>query len=175
MGSTPISLDGNVPNVEAASFIAPSAVIAGAVTLESGVNVWFHSVLRAERASIRIGMDTNVQDGCILHCDRGFPLDVGRRVTIGHGAVVHGCTIHDDARIGAGAVILNGAVVGRGSSVAAGGVVPPGMRVDDRTIVGGVPARIIGQDSDRIPRWNIEEYRSLADVYRRKLYGLSGL
>lgn len=129
-----------VPVVERAAFIAPGAVIVGEVSLGSGVSVWYGCVLRADGGPITVGRDVNIQDGCLLHADPGFPTVLGDRVSLGHGAIVHGATIEDDVLIGMRATILNGAHVGTGSLVAAGSVVRPGTRIPPGSLVAGVPA-----------------------------------
>ena len=117
---------GHAPEVSGATFLAPGAVLIGAVTLGAGTSVWFGCVLRADSAPITVGRDVNIQDGAILHSDPGFPTVLGDRVTLGHGAIVHGATVEDDVLIGIRATVLNGALVGAGSLVAAGALVRPG-------------------------------------------------
>lgn len=125
------------------TYIHPSAVVIGNVTLGRDASVWPTAVVRGDIAEVVIGDETNVQDGTIIHVDEGLPVRVGHRVTIGHRAVIHGCTIEDNCLIGIGAVVLNGAVIGTGSVVGAGAVVPEGMRVPPGSLVLGVPARVV--------------------------------
>lgn len=139
---------GHTPDVAGAAFVAPGAVIIGAVTLGPGTNVWFGCVLRADGGTITIGHDVNIQDGAILHADPGFPTVVGDRVSLGHGAIVHGATVEDDVLIGMRATVLNGARIGAGSLVAAGAVVRPGMVVPPGSMVAGVPAQVRRSVSD---------------------------
>jgi len=134
--------DGFTPIVAPDAFVAEGATLVGAVTLHPTSSVWFGAVIRADGAPIEVGEGSNVQDGCVLHSDPSFPVVVGAGVTIGHRAVVHGCTIEDDTLIGMGAVVLNGAVVGRGSRVAAGSVVLEGTVVPPGSLVAGVPGRV---------------------------------
>lgn len=140
-------------------FLAPSAYVTGDVELGDDVSFWFHTAARGDVHWIKIGAATNVQDGAILHVSYAtHPLDVGAGVVIGHGAVVHGCTIEDGALIGIGARVLDGAVVERGAQVGAGAVVAPGARVPAGHLVLGIPARVarpLGADERR----NIEEIR----------------
>jgi carbonic anhydrase/acetyltransferase-like protein (isoleucine patch superfamily) len=136
------ALLGRTPDVAGAAFLAPGAVIAGAVTLGEGTNVWFGCVLRADGGTITVGRDVNIQDGAILHADPGFPTVIGDRVTLGHGAIVHGATVEDDVLIGMRATVLNGARIGAGSLVAAGSVVRPGTVVPPGSMVAGVPAQV---------------------------------
>jgi carbonic anhydrase/acetyltransferase-like protein (isoleucine patch superfamily) len=134
------AIHGCTPDVAQAGFIAPGAVLIGAVTLGAGTSVWFGCVLRADGARITVGRDVNIQDGSILHADPGFPTTLGDRVSLGHGAVVHGATVEEGVLIGMRATVLNGARIGEGSLVAAGAVVRPGMVVPPRSLVAGVPA-----------------------------------
>lgn len=128
--------------VPAAMFYAsPSAVIVGNVTIGEESSVWHHAVLRGDTEIIVVGKQTNVQDNCVVHADAGFPTRIGSRVTVGHGAIVHGCTVEDEAVIGMGAIVTNGARIGAASFVGAGAVVPEGMQVPARSIALGVPAR----------------------------------
>ena len=135
-----LPIHGNTPDVEHAAFLAPGAVLIGAVTLGEGTSVWYGCVLRADGGTITVGRDCNIQDGSILHTDPGFPAVLGDRVSLGHGAIVHGATVEDDVLIGMRATVLNGARIGRGSLVAAGALVRPGTEVPPGSLVAGVPA-----------------------------------
>jgi carbonic anhydrase/acetyltransferase-like protein (isoleucine patch superfamily) len=137
-----IPYTGVSPRIAPDAFVAPGATLVGDVTVEAGASIWFAAVLRGDGAAVRIGRDTNVQDGAVLHSDPDFPVRVGAHVSIGHRAVVHGCTVEDDCLIGMGAIVLNGAVVGRGSLVAAGAVVLEGTAVPPDSLVAGVPAKV---------------------------------
>ena len=133
------------PDIDPTAFIAPTAAILGDVTIGPGSSVWFHVVLRGDAHSIRIGARTNVQDLAMMHGDRAngdYPVVVGDDVTIGHSAIVHGCTIGNRVMVGMGAIILNGAVIGDESIVAAGAVVREGTVVPPRTLVAGIPAKV---------------------------------
>lgn len=141
-GPVVLSLDGRTPDVARARFLAPGAVIVGAVTLGAGTSVWYASVLRADGGTITVGEDVNIQDGCVLHADPEFPAVLGDRVSLGHGAIVHGCTVEDDVLIGMRATVLNGARIGAGSLVAAGAVVRPGAVIPPGSLVAGVPAEV---------------------------------
>src|SRR5690606_39739016 len=116
--------DGRTPQVHAEAWVAPDATVIGAVELGPDASVFYASVLRADIETIRIGARSNIQDGCVVHADPGVPVSVGAGVSVGHRAVLHGCTVEDDCLIGMGAVVLNGARIGAGSLVAAGAVVP---------------------------------------------------
>ena len=130
------------PVIDPSAFIAPGAVILGDVTVGADCGIYFGAVLRAERAAIVIGDGSNVQDNCVLHVDEGFPLTVGRGCTIGHGAILHGCTVGDNALIGMGAVVLNGAVIGRDCIIGAGALVPQNAVIPDGSVAVGNPARV---------------------------------
>jgi len=124
-------------------FIAPNATLIGSVTIEDQASIWFNVVIRADNDLIRIGAESNIQDGSVLHVDPGFPLTVGRQVTVGHKVILHGCTIGDGSLIGMNAVILNGAQIGRGCLIGANALVKEGMVVPDGSLVVGSPGRII--------------------------------
>jgi len=136
------------PTIAPSGWVAETAVVRGDVTLGEDVSVWFGAVLRGDEAPIAVGDRSNIQDGAVLHVSAGFPCLVGREVTIGHGAVVHGCTIEDGALIGIRATVLDGAVVGRGAVVGAGAVVPPGMHIPPEMLALGVPAKVVGPLTD---------------------------
>ena len=139
---------GRSPRVADDSWVASGAVLIGEVTLEPGASVWYGAVLRADNASIVIGRDSNLQDNVSAHVDPGAPLTVGERVSVGHNAVLHGCTIEDDVLIGMSATVMNGARVGTGSLVAAGAVVTQGMVIPPRSLVAGVPAKALRELTD---------------------------
>jgi gamma-carbonic anhydrase len=132
------------PTIPESAWIADTATVRGNVTLGEDTSVWFSAVLRGDEAPITIGDRTNIQDGAVLHVSAGFPCMIGAEVTIGHGAVVHGCTVEDGALIGIRATVLDGAVIGAGAVVGAGTVVPPGMHVPPGMLALGIPARVIG-------------------------------
>ena len=115
-------------SIEPTALVAATAVVLGDVTIGAESSVWFGAIIRGDSEAIRIGRQTNVQDGCILHADPGFPCTLGDRVTLGHGAIVHGATVEDDCLIGMRAVIMNGAKIGRGSIVAVGSIVTEGPK-----------------------------------------------
>lgn len=157
------------PVIPATAWVHASATLIGDVRLGAHASVWPGAVLRGDRDTITVGEGTNVQDGAVLHCDPGFPCVIGARVTIGHRAVVHGCTVEEGALIGIGAVVLNGAVVGTGSLVAAGAVVGEGMQIPPHSLVVGLPAKVLRPLSDaqreRVSR-SAETYAALKELYR---------
>lgn len=162
-----VTVNGLTPQIAEGAFVARGATVAGDIHLADGVSIWFGCVLRAEQAPVTVGRDSNLQDLTVVHTDAGFPTTVGERVTVGHRAVLHGCTVEDDALIGMGAVVLNGAVIGEGALVAAGAVVREGMQVPPRSLVAGVPAKVLeGRPVPDVPRPNVAGYLHLADLYR---------
>jgi carbonic anhydrase/acetyltransferase-like protein (isoleucine patch superfamily) len=157
--------------VDPSAFVAPGARIVGNASIGAESSVWFNAVLRSDGEAIRIGRQTNVQDLCVLHVDIGRPCSLGDRVSVGHGAVVHGAIVEDDVLIGMRAVILNDARIGAGSIVAAGAVVPEGTQVPPGSIVMGVPARVHreaeAKDRERIDyAWRY--YVNLVREYKAK-------
>jgi carbonic anhydrase/acetyltransferase-like protein (isoleucine patch superfamily) len=136
------------PEVDDEAFVAPTAVVVGAVTMGPRASIWYGAVARADAETIEIGEGSNVQDGCTLHSDPGFPLVLGRHVTVGHRVVLHGAHVEDEVLIGMGSVVMNGARIGTGSIVAAGAVVTQGTQVPPGSVVAGIPARIVRQATD---------------------------
>ena len=127
--------NGHKPRIAESAFVAEDAVLIGDVEIQADASVWYGCVLRGDSGRIVIGEGSNVQDGCILHCDRGFAVNIGRHVTIGHGAIVHGATIEDEVLIGMRATLLNGARVESGSIVAANQSVEAGSQVERGTVI----------------------------------------
>ena len=138
-------LNGVRPELPASGrcFVAPDAALIGRVRLAEETSVWFTAVLRGDNEWITVGARTNVQDGCVLHTDPGFPLDIAEGCTIGHRVVLHGCTIGENSLIGMGAVLLNGAKIGKNSIVGAGALITEGKEFPDNSLVVGSPARSI--------------------------------
>ncbi|MGN8157307.1 gamma carbonic anhydrase family protein [Salinisphaera sp. RV14] len=132
------------PDVPASDdyFIAENATVIGRVRLAECASIWFNAVLRGDQELIAIGEGSNVQDGCVLHTDPGFPLTVGAGVTVGHQAMLHGCTIGDNSLIGIQAVVLNGATIGRNCLIGAGALIPEGKTIPDNSLVIGAPGRV---------------------------------
>ena len=152
------------------AYIHPAAIVCGDVTLGDRVSVWPTAVIRGDTASIVIGDDSNVQDGTIVHVDHGVPTTIGRRVAIGHRAIVHGATIEDDCLIAMGAILLNNVHVGSGSIIGAGAVCREGMVIPPRSLVLGVPGKVVRQTTDeeveRI-RKTVQAYIELQEKHRR--------
>ncbi|WP_029431709.1 gamma carbonic anhydrase family protein [Blastococcus sp. URHD0036] len=153
------------PDIDEEAFVAPTAVVVGAVTLGPRSSIWYGSVARADEEQIVIGADSNVQDGCALHSDPGFPLVVGRGVTVGHRVVLHGARIDDDVLVGMGSIVMNGAQIGGASIVAAGAVVTPGTQVPPWSVVAGVPARVVRAATEE----DLAHIRGNAESYTRRL------
>lgn len=135
------SFRGITPKIAASAYIDPGAHVIGDVEVGERSSIWPTAVLRGDIEPIHVGAMTNIQDGSLIHTDRGFPARIGDRVTVGHAAVLHGCTVEDDSLIGIGACVLTGARIGRGAVVAAGALVPEGMVVEPETLVMGAPAK----------------------------------
>ena len=162
-----------MPTIHHHAFVHPAAHVIGDVTLGARASVWPTAVLRGDTAPITIGDDSNIQDGTIVHVDHGVPCSIGRRVAIGHRAVVHGAPVHDDCLIGMGAIVLNRVVVGSGSIVGAGAVCTEGMVIPPNSLVVGVPGRVIRQTTEeergRIAR-TVEAYLVLQREHRDGKY-----
>lgn len=164
-----IPFSGNSPTTPDSAWVAPNATLIGAVSLGDRTSVFYGAVLRADSDSITIGADTNLQDNVTVHCDSGKPTTVGERVSVGHGAILHGCTVEDDCLIGMGATVLNGAVIGAGSLVAAGAVVLEGTIVPPGSLVAGVPGKVrreLSDDERAGIRSNAAHYLELASAHR---------
>lgn len=141
-------IDGIAPQLGEGAWAAPSADLIGDVRLGKRASIWFGAVIRADNTPIILGDETNFQDGAIGHSDPGAPLTLGARVTVGHQAILHGCTIEDEALVGMGARILNGAVIGSQCIVGAGALVTEGKRFEARSLIVGSPARAVRQISE---------------------------
>ena len=138
------SLDGKEPKLpHGFHFVADSARVIGDVILEEGAGIWFGAVLRGDNEPITIGAGSNIQENCVLHTDMGFPLTVGKGCTIGHAAILHGCTIGDNSLVGMGATVLNGAKIGENCLIGAGALVTEGKVIPDNSLVVGSPARVV--------------------------------
>ncbi len=163
------ALGDRVPALDPTAFVAPSAVVVGDVVLGPRASVWYGAVVRADAESIRIGADSNVQDGSTLHSDPGFPLVLGERVTVGHRVVLHGARVDDDVLVGMGAVVMNGAHIGSGSIIAAGAVVTENAQVPPGSLVAGVPGKVVrdlGEAAVERIRANAVSYTDRLDQHR---------
>lgn len=157
------------PSIHPTAFVAATARVYGSVEIEAGAVVMFGAILRAELERIVIGEESNLQDNVVVHCDPGFPAIVGRRVTVGHAAVIHGATIGDRCLVGIGALALNGSSLGEGSWLAAGAVLPEGRTIPSWTMAVGTPAKPVRElREDEIARQDVgvELYRVFGETYR---------
>jgi carbonic anhydrase/acetyltransferase-like protein (isoleucine patch superfamily) len=168
-GAIVLPFKGVAPRLGREVFIAPGAAVIGDVELGDGASVWFGCVIRGDDHWVRVGADTNIQDGSVIHVSLGtHPTAIGARVTIGHGVRLHGCTVEDDAMVGIGATVLDGVHVERGAIVAAGAVVSPGKRVPAGELWAGCPARpvrAVKPSETEFIRRNAPHYRGLAAAY----------
>jgi carbonic anhydrase/acetyltransferase-like protein (isoleucine patch superfamily) len=164
--------DKRVQLVGADHYVAYDATLVGAITLLHAANVWFKVVIRAENDQITVGEGTNVQDGSVLHVDPGYPMTLGREVTIGHKVMLHGCTVGDGTLIGINAVVLNGAKIGAGSLIGANTLIPEGKEIPEGVLVVGSPGRIVrslSTDEQARLRRIAEGYVERAALYRKAL------
>jgi carbonic anhydrase/acetyltransferase-like protein (isoleucine patch superfamily) len=138
------------------AFVAENAVVCGRVTLDRGVSVWYGAVVRGDMASISVGEFTNIQDGAVLHCDPGKDLVIGKHVTVGHLAMIHAKSVGDGCLIGIHSILLSGAVVGEGCLIAAGALVREDQVIPPRSIVVGVPGKVIGRTEEAFPQQSID-------------------
>jgi carbonic anhydrase/acetyltransferase-like protein (isoleucine patch superfamily) len=136
-------LDGIRPQIDPTAWVAPTAVLIGSVIVEAGANIWFGAVLRGDNEAITVGAGSNVQENAVLHTDMGFPLTIGANCTIGHKAMLHGCTIEAGSLIGMGATLLNGAKIGAASLVGACALVTEGKEIAPGSLVMGAPAKVV--------------------------------
>jgi carbonic anhydrase/acetyltransferase-like protein (isoleucine patch superfamily) len=169
--SEPLS---KTPSIHESAFVADGAQIIGDVRIAAEASIWFNAVLRGDINYISIGERTNIQDGCILHLEDDLPCIVGPDVTVGHGAILHGCTIEENCLIGMGAIVLSGAVIKKGSVIAAGALVRENSIVEPFSLMAGVPARLIR----RLPESSTgrvldstRKYAAVARLHREKGWG----
>ncbi|SEJ16181.1 Carbonic anhydrase or acetyltransferase, isoleucine patch superfamily [Azotobacter beijerinckii] len=164
--------DGQRPQIDPSAYIAEDATVIGKVVLGEASSVWPQAVLRGDNEPIAVGAGSNVQEGAVLHADPGFPLEIGANVTIGHQAMLHGCTIGEGALIGIQAVILNGAVIGKNCLVGAGAVVTEGKEFPDNSLIIGAPAKAVRElDEATVARFhqNARDYVARAQRFKERL------
>ena len=149
--------------MEQRQYIAPDADVIGDVQLGDQVSVWYHATIRADSDRITIGKGSNIQDNCVLHVDEGFPISIGEYVTVGHGAILHGCSVGDRTVIGMGAILLNGCTIGENCIIGAGTLITQGMHIPAGSVVMGNPGKVKRQVSDEEKKRNVEN----AKVYIR--------
>lgn len=169
------AFEGVAPDLDPDSWVAPDANLIGRVVLMAGVSVWFGSTLRGDNEEIRIGAGSNVQENCVMHTDMGFPLMVGENCTIGHKAMLHGCTIGDGSLIGMGATVLNGARVGRGCLIGAGALIPEGREIPDHSLVMGMPGKVVRSLDAAARQANLVSAAGYREKMRRFRAGLVAL
>ncbi|SEN29134.1 Carbonic anhydrase or acetyltransferase, isoleucine patch superfamily [Loktanella fryxellensis] len=166
------SFDGQAPEIAADAWIAPGAHVMGRVRMGAGSSVWFGATLRGDNDWISVGEGSNVQENCVLHTDMGFPLSIGAGCTIGHAAILHGCTIGADSLIGMGATVLNGAVIGENCLIGAGALVTEGKVIPAGSLVMGAPGKVVRQLDDAAIaglRRSAEHYMQNAARFAREL------
>ena len=167
------SLDGQHPqNIHKENWVAPSADLIGSVILSANVSIWWQAVLRADNEPITVGARSNIQDGCVLHTDPGYPLAIGENVSVGHMCMLHGCEIDDSSLIGIGSIVLNGAHIGRNCLIGANTLITEGKKIPDNSLVMGSPGKVIREISDEqieLIEKNAESYVNRWRRYRDEL------
>lgn len=159
---------GYKPKIHETCFLAPGCSVIGRVSIGEKSSVWHNAVIRGDEADINIGDNTNIQDGCVLHCTKDAEISIGNGVTIGHGVILHSCSIQDDCLVGMGAIVLDGAKIGKNCLVGAGAVVTPRTEIPDRSLVVGNPAkikRVLTQEEIKYIKENAKEYVEFAGEY----------
>ncbi len=171
------TLDGAAPDLpeEGRYWIAPNAVVLGRVRLEPASSVWFNAVLRGDNELITVGENSNIQDGCVLHTDMGFPLTIGANCTVGHMAMLHGCTVGENTLIGIGSTVLNGTVIGRNCIIGANTLLAEGKVIPDNSLVMGAPGRVVRDVSDEQAEHIAGLARHYVENWQRYSTGLAEL
>lgn len=170
-GLVTMDYKGHSPQIHSSCFIAEGAKVIGRVLLKENASVWFNAVLRGDVDKIIVGKNTNIQDGAIVHCDKGSPTEIGNNVTIGHNSIIHGCIIEENCLIGMGSIIMNGAQIGKNSIVAAGTLIPQGKVIPDHSLVMGHPGQIVRKITPRDiedMEKNNREYITLQRDYKKE-------
>ncbi len=148
------------PQIDVTCFVAPGSAVIGDVVIGRNSSIWYNVVIRGDMAKITIGANTNIQDGCVIHCKSGIEVFVGDNITVGHGALLHSCRLGDGCLIGMGAIVLDGVKIGRNCLVAAGTIVPPNTTIPDGSAIKGNPIKI-----RELPAKVIAQFQSAADDY----------
>lgn len=159
------AFDGTTPDIAEDCWVAPDANLIGRVVLEAGASVWFGATLRGDNEPITVGVGSNLQENVVCHTDPGCPLTVGANCTIGHKAMLHGCTIGDGVLVGMGATVLNGAVIGEGALIGAGALVTENKVIPPRSLVMGMPGKVVRELDDEAVAENLRS----AERYREKM------
>ncbi len=157
----------NVPGVNPDAWVAPNATIIGKVKLEKNSSIWFNAVLRGDIEPIIIGENSNIQDGSVLHTDPGYPLTVGKGVTVGHMVMLHGCQISDDTLIGIGSIILNNAKIGKNCIVGANTLITENKVIPDNSLVVGSPGRVLRKVTDEEIKAILENRKHYVDISKK--------
>lgn len=150
-------------------FIAPGAVVLGDVNLGEAVGIWYNATVRGDRASITVGRGSNIQDNCVVHVEEGYPVKIGENVTIGHGAIVHGCVIGDNTLVGMGAILMNGCRIGKNCVIGAGTIVTGGKEIPDFSLVIGNPGKIIRQVTETEIEENLKNAKFYVEEAKRSI------
>ena len=164
-----LSFGGKMPQDEGAVFVAANATVLGDVTLGRGVNIWYGAVLRADEGALILGENSNVQDNAVLHCDPGGQVVLGKNVTVGHSAIVHGCTVGDNSLIGMGATLLSGCKIGSGCIIGAGAVVAGNMTVPDNALVVGLPGKVLKPTTEEQRAYTIADAKHYVELAKKQL------
>lgn len=154
------------PQIHETAFIAPGAVVLGDVTVGEDVGIWYHATVRGDRGPVVIGRGSNIQDNAVVHLDSRFPVTIGENVTVGHSAIVHGCTVGDNTLIGMGAILMNGAHIGKNCIIGAGALVTQGMEVPDNSLAVGSPAKIKREVTEEEIAGNLQNARLYVEEAR---------
>lgn len=149
------------PQIDPDSWVAPDATVIGQVEIAQGASIWWNCTLRGDTDLLRVGENSNIQDGCVLHTDPGIPMVVGRNVTVGHRVILHGCTVGDNSLIGMGSTLLNRSVIGKNCLIGANTLIPEGKVIPDRSLVVGLPGRIVRELTDE----EVANLQASADRY----------
>lgn len=161
------NFEDKVPNIHESAFVAENAAVIGDVTLMEGATVWYGAVLRGDSEKIVIGKGSNVQDCAVVHCDEGHPTILGENVTVGHSAIVHGAQVGDNVLVGMHATLLNGCVIGEGSIIGAGALVREGQVIPPRSVVIGMPGKVLKEAADAQVEGNIENARHYVELGKK--------
>lgn len=169
------ALDALSPEIAASAWVAETAVLIGKIVVEDEASIWFGAVLRGDNEEIRIGRGSNVQENSVLHTDMGYPLRIGANCTIGHKAMLHGCTIGEGSLIGMGATVLNGAKIGKGCLIGAGALITEGKEIPDGSLVMGAPGRVVRMLDDEARARLVKSAEGYQANARRFAKGLTRL
>ena len=168
-----VSFGGKTPQDRGAAFVAPNATVLGDVVLGPGSSVWYGAVLRGDDGTLTLGENTNVQDNAVLHCDPGGAVLLGKNVTVGHSALVHGCTVGDGSLIGMHATLLNHCVIGKNCIIGAGALVTQNVEIPDNSLVVGNPGKVKRAVTEEEIRWNLENARIYVEEAQEEKRALS--